>query len=325
MDESIWIGMDGGGTQTLALAARCDGTPVAAARAGSTNFFSVGWEEARAQLYAIVQDIQKTTGNSPIASVFIGNAALSDTAEPAQLRRMTEGILEAEALDMQSDLCAALATMQTDKATAVAIAGTGSMAAGRSGPGAALLTAGGWGYLLGDEGSGFHLAWEGVRAALRGSEKSASPTKLTAALLRHFGAEDTAALVPLFYEPPMERHRLAEFARPLLACAESGDAVALAIVQRCAGEFAQTTAALLRRLPEDIHLGLWGGVLRGSACYRAAFCRELAEEFPTLCPTLLPCPPEAGALFAAFQQSGHALDAERRAQLIRSCHEKGWF
>ena len=317
--------MDGGGTQTLALAALRDGTLVAAARAGSINFFSVGWEEAQAQLRAIVQAVATATDNAPVASAYIGNAALSDAAEPEQLRRMTEGILEAEALGMESDLCAALEAMQSEKAAAVAISGTGSMAAGRASLGAPLLTSGGWGYLLGDEGSGFHLAWEGLRAGLRGSEKSAPPTDLTAALLRHFGVEDTAALTPLFYEPPMERHRLAGFARPVLECAEAGDEVALAIVWRCAGEFAQTAAALLRRLPKDTELGLWGSVMRHSACYRAAFCGALAEEFSGLRPAVLPCPPEAGALFAAFRQSGHTLNPTQRAQLIASGHEKGWF
>ncbi|MDR3313040.1 MAG: hypothetical protein LBS96_01125 [Oscillospiraceae bacterium] len=325
MGEPIWIGMDGGGTKTLALAARRDGSLVAAARAGSINFFSVGWEEARAQLRSIVQALSAATGGAPVASAFIGHAALAGSAEPGQLRRLAEGILEADMLGMESDLCVALEAMPGEGAKAVAVSGTGSMVAGRASPGAQLLTCGGWGYLLGDEGSGFHLAWEGVRAALRGSEKSAAATELTGALLRHFGANEPAALLPLFYEPPMERHRLAGFARAVLACAEAGDAPALAIVRHGAGEFAQTTAALLRRLPQGAALGLWGGVMVGSACYRAAFCGALAVEFPALRPALLPCPPEAGALFAAFRQSGQTLQPAQRARLIDSGHEKGWF
>ena len=288
-----FLGIDGGGSTTRAVLADARGEALAAARAGSLNYRAVGVEAARKSLRDIMRQI-----DMPVYSAFIGNAALAGPAPENELQALCGGILEPEYLAMDSDLFIALEGMNTPGPCAVAIAGTGSMAAGRAGETESVLHMGGWGWLLGDEGSGFHIAWEGIRAALRGYEGSGPLTKLSEALCGFYDVPLTEPeqLLDLFYDPPMAHNRIAEFAGVVL---RSDDAVAKEIVSRCAESFAGTVRALLRQLPDDTQLGLWGGMFQRSEAYRAAFCAALGKEA-----NLLPAAPEWGAVRAAMKLCG---------------------
>lgn len=281
-----YLGIDGGGSTTRAVLADAHGQPVATATAGSLNYLAVGMPAARMQLERIVAQI-----GHPAHAAFIGNAALAGPAPAQDLHALCDGILEPAFLGMDSDLFIALEAMGTSGPCAVAIAGTGSMAAGRAGDGKPVITKGGWGYLLGDEGSGFHIAWQAVRAALRGYDRSGPVTALTQAACTHFCVDTPEELLDCFYDPPKERHEIAAFAQAVL---RSKDRVAQEIVSRSAADFAQTVRALLRHLPQDAPLGLWGGMFQHSAAYREAFCQALGKSA-----ALLPAPPEWGAVRAA--------------------------
>jgi len=264
------------------------GNAIATARAGSLNYLAVGYETARASLQEIINQI-----NMPIYAAFIGNAALAGPAPESELHALCDGILEPVHLAMDSDVFIALEAMNTPGPCAVAIAGTGSMAAGRAGEACPILHTGGWGWMLGDEGSGFHIAWEGIRAALRGHEGSGPATSLTGQLCRHYGASEPEDLLRIFYDPPKEPREIASFARAVL---NSEDKAAREIVSRCAESFAHTVRALLRNLPENTQLGLWGGMFQHSGAYREAFCAALEKEAK-----LLPMAPEWGAVRAAMK------------------------
>ncbi|MCL2494880.1 MAG: hypothetical protein FWE98_04395 [Oscillospiraceae bacterium] len=291
-----FLGIDGGGSDTRAVLTGARGEAVAFAGAGSLNYRSVGLDNARRSLQSIMEQF-----NFPVHAAFIGNAALSVPAPEEELRALCGGILEPEYLAMDSDLFIALEAMDVQGPCAVAIAGTGSMAAGRAGEAGHILTMGGWGWLLGDEGSGFHVAWEGIRAGLRGLESSGPQTALSEALCRHYGVRLTSPeeLIDLFYGPPKEPREIAAFAREVLQCE---DQIARGIVSRCAASFAETVRALLRNLPDKTKLGLWGGMFQNSAAYREAFCAALGREAD-----LLPVAPEWGAVRAAMK-----LDTPRR-------------
>ena len=286
-----YLGIDGGGSATRAVLADARGNTMATARAGSLNYRAVGVEAARESLQAIVRQIDR-----PVFAAFIGNAALAGPAPGGELRALCGGILEPDYLAMDSDLYIALEAMNTPGPCAVAIAGTGSMAAGRAGEGMPILHTGGWGWMLGDEGSGFHIAWEGLRAGLRGCEGSGPVTSLTGDLCGHFNVDAPEALLDIFYDPPKEPREIAAFARFVT---DSDDPVARGIVARCAGDFARTVRALLHKLPEETRLGLWGGMFQHSGAYRAAFCAALGQEA-----NLLPAAPEWGAVRAAMKLCG---------------------
>lgn len=126
------------------------------------------------------------------------------------------------------------------------IAGTGSIALARAGNGS-LDRTGGWGALLGDEGSGYRLGLKGLRAALRGTEGRAPSTRLTKTLFDALGVR-TAHEV-LDWSRMAEKSDLAALAPRVVAEADGGDLVAAELVRRAVEELGGHAMALCRGMP----------------------------------------------------------------------------
>ncbi len=297
-----FLGIDGGGTRTVALCTDAEGTVLAKVSGDSINFYSEGMQRARENMQAIVRDIEALTGVSEYEGVFIGSSALSGRADEETLKAFSQGIFNAKNIVMDADLTAALLTMYDSHECVAVISGTGSMAALRTAQGE-VKTAGGWGYILGDEGSAYAIAIDGIRAGIRGFEGSAEKTVLTDELVAFFNASDIYDLIGLFYDPPMERKKIADFARCVCSVAEY-DSVAKDILNIQADLLSKTVLALIKDRSEDIRIGLWGGVLLNSRIFRDALTQRLSEHgYKNIC--ALPFPPEVGAVFGAVMASGN--------------------
>jgi len=287
-DKSIhsYLGIDGGGTKTTAVLCNAQGEIIAQAKAGSLNYRALGYEIARGSLNSILGQLPHRP-----SAIFIGNAALAGEAPANELHALTHGILDDIPVGMNSDLHIALEAMQCQGSSAIVIAGTGSMCAGRAAVDAPILHTGGWGWLLGDEGSGFQLGWEGLRAALRGYEGSGPETLLTFYACDFYGAKVPEDLLDIFYNPNKRHNEIAAFSKVIGGL---DDPVAHAIIQRCAADLAETAKALLRKLPANTQVGLWGGVFEQCESYRQAFCDALGVQA-----AVLAVPPVVGAAYAA--------------------------
>ena len=296
-----YLGIDGGGSKTTALL--CDGsrTPLASFVGGGVNYLAIGMDEARRHLRETLDGLFRQTGPLPLQAAFIGMSALSQRAPEALTKKFCEGIIECENVAMDSDVFIGLEAMETDGPAAFVVSGTGSMAAGRL-PDGRILHTGGWGWLLGDEGSGYRMAVDALRAAVRGAEGSGEPTLLTKELFAAYNTDNAEALIGKFYDPAPARSEIARFSPRLFSCANAGDAAALRIVSGHAGLLADTVSALLRQMPEGTPLGLWGGVFRHEALFRSLFAEDVGRRFPRTEVSLLPKPPEYGAVVAAIKE-----------------------
>lgn len=270
-----YLGIDGGGTKTTALVCDDFGSTVIRLAGESINFRSVGLEEARMNMSAILKRIEAQTGIGHFRSVFIGMSALSGKAAPNELKAFCDGVFDADVIDMNSDVYIALAACE-DEAPAVAICGTGSMAAAvKDGK---VLTKGGFGYLLGDEGSAYAIASDGLKAAVRASENVTEKTLLTERALAFFGAESVERLLDIFYDPPMPRAKMAQFAAEVTKCAAEGDRAADGILKNQAESFALTVTALLKELEKKPKLYLFGGVFEHDEIFTAYFSDAVKEN-----------------------------------------------
>ena len=175
--DRVFLGIDGGGTQTTAVLFDENGRFLAQSVSGSINTNSNTIDAVRRNLKNLIQEIGTKAHRSRFTSVFIGSSALNTAATERQLLDLTDGIIEADSIGMDSDLFIALQAMDCPGSCAVAICGTGSMAVGRNKNGQ-VFCKGGYGHLLGDEGSGYAIALSALRAAIRGSEGSAEKTTL---------------------------------------------------------------------------------------------------------------------------------------------------
>jgi N-acetylglucosamine kinase-like BadF-type ATPase len=168
----------------------------------------------------------------------------------------------------------------------VLIAGTGSLALAlpRGNTLSAATAAdrcGGWGPLLGDEGSGHTIGLAALKAAMRAADGRGPDTILHAALLKRFGAARAADLVGCIHAPGVGRREIADAAREVLAAADVGDAVAAAILTGAATELATHVRTLAERnsLTSGVYpLRLTGGLLAGSATLRRLVVESLVAS-----------------------------------------------
>jgi N-acetylglucosamine kinase-like BadF-type ATPase len=157
------------------------------------------------------------------------------------------------------------------------IAGTGSIAWGRTQDGR-VARAGGWGYLLGDEGSAYDLAREALRAAAQAADGRGTPTSLLDAVLQHWQLPNPQAMIAKAYRPALSRAEVAQLAPLVIAQAMQGDVVANAIVQRGAQALEQAVLAVARALAlqgQSVPLALTGGLLLNAAMMRERVLQHL--------------------------------------------------
>ena len=169
------------------------------------------------------------------------------------------------------------------------IAGTGSIAWGKSRAGQ-VARAGGWGYLIGDEGSGFNLAQEGLRAAMQSADGRGQETKLLDAFLKHWELREAMELIPRVYRSGLKPADIAHFASIVTDAAEAGDAVAQRLVTRAGEELARTVSAVVKRLDlgeEPIPLAMTGGLLLSAELVRKDLLDALQSSGNRFLPELV--------------------------------------
>lgn len=250
-----FLGVDTGATTTRALLISDAGARLGAGRAegGNPNAHPPAVAAAR-----VAQSVGQALGGADPAEVgalVVGIAGVAKMADP-EVRALFDSALRATGLTcpirVVADCEAAFATGAATGEGTVLVAGTGSIAARISGH-RMVATAGGFGWLLGDEGSAYWLGREAVRATLRRIETGAELGVLGAAVFGHAGlgpsadpVHDRRALITAVNaESPI---RLAGFA-PLVTAAAHTDPAAADIVERAAQHLTDT--ALATRLPGD--------------------------------------------------------------------------
>ena len=163
-------------------------------------------------------------------TIFTGNSALDGLAEDALVQQLTKGVFHPSKVVFHSDVYIALLSFTMGNPGAVLISGTGSMACGID-AGGVYHTAGGWGQVLGDEGSAYHMALEGIKAALRAYDGLSEPTQLSARVMKFFDLKKMSDIIDKIYNPPVEKSLIAAFAPEVEAAADEGDTVALQIIE----------------------------------------------------------------------------------------------
>ena len=132
----------------------------------------------------------------------------------------------------------------------VLIAGTGSIAYGRNRE-ARAARAGGWGYVLGDEGSGYWIGRRALGAVVRQSDQRGRPTLLTGRLLQHFGIGTPQDLVRVVYYRNLRPSAIAALATHVSQAAQDGDEVAQEILAEGAEELLGAARSVITRLRLD--------------------------------------------------------------------------
>jgi N-acetylglucosamine kinase-like BadF-type ATPase len=197
-----------------------------------------------------------------------------------------------------NDALIALVAGAGDNPGLVIVAGTGSIAYGRDERGRA-ARAGGWGYLLGDEGGGFWLGRAALAAVVRHYDRRGPATLLTELVLRQLGLNTPTELIYEIYERDVHRRTIAALASLVQQAMEQGDAVAADILVRAGQELAAAAASVVRQLEmrgDAFRTVLAGGIFRGVPWLARDVTAHMSEIAPRSDVQLLDVEPAVGAV-----------------------------
>ncbi|HUR54193.1 MAG TPA: BadF/BadG/BcrA/BcrD ATPase family protein [Gemmataceae bacterium] len=308
-----FIGIDGGGTHTLALLADAAGTVLGRGLGGPSNIQAVGEEAALVQLDMAVRrafEEAKLT-RTKVAAACLGLAGIDLTEGLDVIHAWSERVGLANKVSVANDATLLLAAGTPAGWGLAVIAGTGSIAftideSGKDG------RAGGWGHLLGDEGSAFQVVLQSLRASARFADACGPRTALLDAFVSRMGLKEPRDLIPAVYRREWDRAALASLAPVVFEVTASGDEVALRVMRTQADELARTAAAAVKNsaLPaKDLPVALAGGVLLKSDAYQSRFLESLAGFGVTPGPVGLVEEPATGAVVLARRVMPKAVDA----------------
>ncbi len=301
--SGLYIGLDAGGTTTRLLARAQPGGAEVRLEGAGANPARLGLEAAARRLADLVQQTlrqaraERPGTHVPIAALCAGvaGAGSEQQALADALRRQLKGDAP-EHLCGVHDATIALQAAFGAGSGLILIAGTGSVAYARAEDGA-LHRTGGWGYLLGDEGSGFALGRLGLQAVAHVLD-GGPPTCLQALFAERF---DLAAREAILHQVYHAQWPLQDAAPLVLEAADAGDAVAARILREQTGALARQAAwAATQCASVAPRCALFGG-LTGSPVYVGVLRRALGRTLPTWPVEVAATPPVAGALRLALR------------------------
>ena len=293
--DLVYIGVDGGGTKTAIGAFDANGRCVAEAICPPLNYHFIGLEAALSHLKAGIAQLHIPLER--VVGVGIGDPAIDDVGESEVAHQFAAAVKAWLGIPVwiRSDAYMTLYGLTQGKQSGVLIiSGTGSMAIAADADGR-VSVAGGWGRLTGDEGSGYFIGLQGLRAALHAADGIAEPTALTEAALKHFKRNNPRDLIEVFYGE--EEPDVAGFAKAVAASAESGDETARGILHETAQYLADYVSVLIRRSGANL-VGVYGSVLRKNAAVRSEFEALLQERYPSI--TVMEPPIDAQSAAALY-------------------------
>jgi N-acetylglucosamine kinase-like BadF-type ATPase len=204
-----------------------------------------------------------------------------------------------------NDALIALAAGSRGEPGIVIIAGTGSIAYGRNARGAT-ARAGGWGHMIGDEGSGYWIGREALAAVMRASDGRGPSTELTGEVLRHFDVTDLSRLPRIVYDREQPRMSVAALGPTVQQASDRGDAVATRILERATEELALAARSVAERLEmrgDRFTFYLAGGAFRVVPSLARDLPRLLTEAAPRSSAEVLDVEPAMGAVWLAIRSS----------------------
>jgi glucosamine kinase len=307
------MGVDGGATKTLAAVLDLEAKTLHVGHGGPSNEDAVG---AAAAVQALLGAADEAIARAGIDAGELGAAVLAIAGTDTQAIVEHVRAARTDAWIVVNDVVAAWATATGGGPGVAAIAGTGSNVFGVGGAGTSVRAwrAGGWGHLLGDEGSGYWLGVQSIKAALRHREASGPATALSEAATAFFGEATVEAVAQSVYSNPLTKGEIAAFAVETATLAEQGDAVARELYERGARELGEQIQAVIRRTglahgsggetAGEFPVGLIGSAYKAGAVYVGPLTRVIHECAPNARVSTVEMAPVGGSLQLAARACG---------------------
>ena len=238
------LGIDAGGTKTVGLLADETGRVVAVARGTGANLQTHGELEVEKVFDGILEAVG---ARGEIAAVCLGIAGVDRPRDEEVIRGILRRLGYRETARVVNDAAIALVAGAEERVGIVILAGTGSIAYGADREGHTARS-GGYGFLLADEGSGYWLGHQALRAAVRSADGRGPQSALAGLVFESLGVGSVAEMVPVVYEKGLPKFRIAAHAGLVQQASDRGDAVATALLEEAALELSLAARAVAQRI-----------------------------------------------------------------------------
>jgi len=302
----LYIGLDGGGTKTAAVAMDRDGTVLAEARSGGINYNFMPMEDAADNVVDVLDKLNLSQKKDIVIS--IGHPSLDDGFQSEaevkfveMLKEKLSGKYEAEIV-MKSDVYMALYALTLGKPGIMVIGGTGSIGVGIDSKGE-VYTVGGWGFPTNDDGSAYSVAVDGLRAVFDECDQIGEKTLITDAALEFYNVSKARELIDELNGKGLTKTDVAKFAVKVSESAQKGDRIAIDILRKAGHSLTQYAKALMKIIGEPVEIiGMTGGVLKNDNIVREYFINELKSQYGDVTIEFPSVTPEYGAAYYAINK-----------------------
>jgi N-acetylglucosamine kinase-like BadF-type ATPase len=313
--SSLYVGIDGGGTRTRAVVADSDLVVKARGTAGPSNASQGSLAHVMEVIHEALDEGLAAAGVSQIdlKGICCGLAGVDASGLRERLQWGLEKIFGYGRILVTTDARIALAGATHGPADApgiVMIAGTGAISFGRNRQGTE-ARAGGWGALLGDEGSGFSIARKGLASVMRDFDGRGPATVLRTLLQTSEGLNSPSELLQRVQRMDSTPAAVAAFFPLVLSAAREGDKVCCEIFRRAGEELGLSALTVTRRLEmekEEFTVATVGGVFAAGELILEPIRRVLAEQAPGARIAQAAFPPEIGAVRLLISSESSSLN-----------------
>ncbi|MBN7573545.1 MULTISPECIES: N-acetylglucosamine kinase [Clostridium] len=267
------IGVDGGGTKTEAVAYDFQGNIIVTSVKGFANLLN-NREKALNNIVDSIREIIDVLKEDELVDLYLGIAG-SEVGDNAKIIKDTiKNELKTDCV-LMNDAEIALKAMLRGNDGILTIAGTGSIAFGVKNNSS--VRCGGWGNLLGDEGSGYKIAIDAIKRMIFEEENSLSKSELTRRIMKRLGAKSIGEVVTFVYSSTKDE--IASLAEIVSILGEEGNKIAEEILVNEGVDLAKTVINVYRKLKfESCSIALVGGVIRKAKILRKSFEKYLREN-----------------------------------------------
>ena len=294
------IGIDGGGTGTVGILTTETGQCLAQVQSGPSNYHVVGEAKTQAVLKSVVGELfEKVEIPSASAIRFcLGMAGLGRSEDKKVVGRICDELGISENRILTHDAHIALVGGTEKQHGIIVISGTGAIVYGINADGKE-ARASGWGYLLGDEGSGYDIAIKGLRAVARAADGRGRPTGLTNRILNVLELNEPSDLIRWVHAA--SRDAIAQLSKVVFDAAQAMDAIAERIVDEAVDELVCAASSVIEQLGfvASFDIVLSGGNLIHQTMFADKLRRQFARVAPAASVLLPKHEPAYGAVLVA--------------------------
>lgn len=324
LSESYLIGVDGGGTKTYCVIGDKTGRIIGTVVGGGSNIKSTKPEKVRLQIVELLNDLLNRYGikKEEISGIYIGTAGGDRNVDKKTWHDWMMDYFSPHPCRIQitNDALPALVSGTFSLNGLVVIAGTGSIAYLVQDNGARTIRSGGWGYLLGDDGSGYHIGNEALRYVTTYYDQHGELSKserLTQMVLQHYNIQNVYELVPAVYDDENPRTAIASLAMSVLDLAEEKYQPAVDIVQQATKALVGLISTIFtkEKIAKEFPIVLCGGLFSNELFLETFKHAMRGFDNKLYVPTIQPV---VGSYLNALVSEGIEHSPELRQEVIRS-------